>query len=169
MPHAEPTLTPLTPPPTCGLAALLEVPQFVRYTGCIQRDYAAGEVIVRDGDATTSVYLILSGMVRIEGTVRLQSGRQFQAGVTELTTGAILGELALFDREPHSGTVIADTRVRLAIIESAPLLDYLNQHPAVGYQVLKDLLQQMTPRFRKTTARVYRFLAWGLKAYHLDE
>lgn len=167
--YTEPTLTPVTPLPTPGLAALLEVPQFVRHTGCVLRDYAAGEVIVREGDATTSVYLIVTGAVRIEGTVRLQSGRQFQAGVTELATGAIFGELALFDREPHAGTVIADTRIRLAVIESAPLLDYLNQHPAVGYQVLKDLLQQITPRLRKTTARVYRFLAWGLKAYHLDD
>ena len=169
MPHAEPTLTALVTPSNGGLAALLDMPQFLRYTNCVQRDFKAGEVIVREGEATASVYVIVSGAVRIEGTVRLQSGRQFQAGVTELKVGGIFGELSMFDREPNSGTVIADGPVRLAIIESAALLGFLDQNPTLGYAVFKDLLQQMAPRFRKTTARVYRFLAWGLKAYQLDE
>jgi hypothetical protein len=59
--------------------------------------------------------------------------------------------------------------VRVVEVESSPLSLFLDSHRELGYEVYRDLLHQLTPRLRKSNARVYRFLAWGLKAYRLDE
>ena len=152
-----------------GLQGLIQHPEFTALGGWQRRRYAAQDVILREGETSGCVYLVLDGLVRIEGTVRLQSGRQFQAGVTELHAGAVFGELALFDREPHSATVFAASTVELAVINSDLLRRFLDEHREVGYEVYKEFLEQLAPRLRKTTARVYRFLAWGLKAHHLDD
>jgi CRP/FNR family transcriptional regulator, cyclic AMP receptor protein len=131
--------------------------------------FKAGELILREGDSSGHIYVVQSGSVRVEGTVTLQSGRQFQAGVTQVGAGGVFGELALFDRQPHSASVFANGDTTVAAIEGAALLEFLEQHRELGYEVFKDFLAQLAPRLRATSARVYRFLAWGLKAYHLDQ
>ncbi|MGH8595141.1 MAG: Crp/Fnr family transcriptional regulator [Gammaproteobacteria bacterium] len=152
--------------PYSALARACAHPDFAAST---TRTYPAGTTILKEGETSGNIYLVARGKVRVEGTVRLPSGRQFQAGVGDLETGAIFGELALFDREPHSATVIAATSVEIIEINGAALLRFLDRNRDLGYEVLCDLIQQLAPRLRKTTARVYRFLAWGLKAYHLDD
>jgi CRP-like cAMP-binding protein len=151
------------------LARVVAHPEFDA-PACVRlRRFRAGEVIVREGDTNRSVYLVIAGEVGVEGAVRLQNGRQFQAGATKLAHGAVFGEFALFDQEPHNATVTALVAVQVIEVESTPLSTFLDSHRDLGYEVYRDLLHQLTPRLRKSNARVYRFLAWGLKAYRLDE
>jgi len=130
--------------------------------------FAPGECILREGEHTGALYLVRSGQVRVEGTVKLQSGRRFQAGVTTLRDGGVLGELALFDQQPHSASAYAESAALVAVIEGSALLDFLDQHRDLGYQVFHELLTQLAPRLRATSSRVYKFLAWGLNAHQLD-
>lgn len=131
--------------------------------------FADGAQVLAEGDSSGCLYVVSAGGVRIEGTVQLESGRRFQAGVTRLGVGGIFGELSLFDRQPHSASVFADGNTTIVAIDGDLLLDFLDAHPAEGYGVFKEFLVQMAPRLRSTSQRVYRFLAWGLKAYHLDQ
>lgn len=130
--------------------------------------YKAGECIIREGDNSGLLYVIEAGAVRVEGTVRLASGRRFQAGVTKLSEGSVLGELALFDAQPHSASVFADTDTIIAEIDGNALLTFLDENRELGYLVFREFLCQLAPRLRATSARVYKFLAWGLNAYRLD-
>src|SRR5262245_13920533 len=62
----------------------------------------SGEILFRQGDPGDSLYLVVSGRVRI--LVSTSSGER---GVTELGAGEIVGEMGLLCDEPRSATVIA--------------------------------------------------------------
>lgn len=158
----------LEAPITGTFAAVLGHPDFPRDRWQLQ-SYKVGELILREGDQSGHLYLIQRGSARVEGSVKLQSGRQFQAGVTNLSVGAVFGELALFDQQPHSASIFANGDTMIIAIEGVTLLEFLERHRELGYAVFKDFLTQLAPRLRATSARVYKFLAWGLKAYHLDQ
>ncbi len=75
----------------------------------IERVYAAGEPVIRQGDPGTSLFVIMSG--RVEVTVQ-------QAGVAPvrlatLEQGGYFGEMSLMTGEPRSATVTALVEARL--------------------------------------------------------
>jgi small-conductance mechanosensitive channel len=75
----------------------------------IERVYAAGEPVIRQGDPGTSLFVIMSG--RVEVTVR-----QADAAAVCLATlepGYYFGEMSLMTGEPRSATVTALVEARL--------------------------------------------------------
>lgn len=154
--------------PESPLAEVLAHPHFPPQ-GWTRRSLNRGDVLLREGEDTGAVYLVLDGQVRVEGTVRMQSGRQFQAGVAVVGPGSVIGELALFDAQPHSATAVAESDVTVAVLARTTLRTFLDAHPTLGYRVFGEFLAQLAVRLRATNARVYKFLAWGLKAYQLDK
>src|SRR5436305_15037757 len=74
----------------------------------VPRRWAAGEVIFREGDAGDTCYVVQEGCVRV--LRNHTDGRTIT--LAELRSGALFGELAMFDTEHRSATVEAaeDTR-----------------------------------------------------------
>ncbi len=68
----------------------------------------AGEILFRQGDHGTSVYLVVGGQVDVR--VESEGGEHHLATVA---TGAVLGELGLLIDEPRSATVGARGHVEL--------------------------------------------------------
>ncbi|EAQ76247.1 MULTISPECIES: cyclic nucleotide-binding domain-containing protein [unclassified Synechococcus] len=100
---------------------------------------AAGEQLFAKGDLGTSMYVIVSGQVRIH------IGDQT---VVELADGEIVGELAALDPEPRSASVSAIDPTTLYRIEQATLQALMVDHPEIVQAVIKELAQ----RLRDTTA-----------------
>lgn len=69
----------------------------------LMRRYPRNAVLMRKGDAGTSVAVVVSGRVRVGVTAA--DGRDVT--LTVLGPGEVLGELALLDGEPHSADVVA--------------------------------------------------------------
>ena len=67
----------------------------------------AGEVLMRQGEPAVSFAIITSGRVEIR-----QTGPDGQLVVTELSSGTIVGEIALLRDGPRTATVIAKDDVR---------------------------------------------------------
>ncbi len=81
-----------------------------------RRLFAAGEVIVRQGDIGDCAYLILEGSCRVtqqtaEGVVELR----------EMESGAVFGELAVLLEGPRTATVTAQTETAVLVIDRAAL------------------------------------------------
>ena len=72
-----------------------------------EADFAAGDVIIRQGETGDSLYIILEGRVRVTA-----GGRE----VARLCEKECFGEMALLDSEPISATVTAETDVSLLTI-----------------------------------------------------
>ena len=68
----------------------------------VPRRWGAGEVIFREGDAGDTCYVVQDGCVRV--TRNHTDGRTIT--LAELRSGDLFGELAMFDSEQRSATVL---------------------------------------------------------------
>jgi len=129
------------------------------------RHFQAGENILKEGTEGRSLFLIESGHARVMVTLKIE--RRVKPGICDLHSGDLFGELNLFEQNPRSASVIAVSDVQLLEINGEQLSRYLNQHPEVGYPILKNLFQLMVSRLNKANRRIEYLLGWGLKAHDI--
>jgi len=159
------TLGEIKNPAYPALAALLERHDFPEGT-CWQRErYAPNATVITEGGYSSKVYLVLSGELRILGSVALANEYRVKPGIRDVGPGEMFGEFALLDKKPHAATVVAVSETELAAVDCQLLWDYMDANPAIGYQVLKELSASLVARMRKTNAQALNFLAWGLQAH----
>src|SRR5207253_2395090 len=88
-----------------------------------QTESAEGDVIFRQGDEGSSLFIIDDGAVEIaygEGKSRIV--------LATLFAGQYFGELSLFDRAPRSATATATKRSRLIRLDRDDLVDFVNKN-----------------------------------------
>lgn len=105
------------------------------------RSAAAGDVLVRQGETGSTMYVVVDGTVRVEID---------GATVTTLGAGEHFGELSLVDDAPRSATIVADTPVHLLAIERDDLRSFCTQDPPLGTRVLWKLIATLGNRLRHT-------------------
>ncbi len=142
--------------------------------GAHERRYAAGEIIVREGDRTSSMFVIDRGRAAV--TLHGQSGDGRKIAVLE--PGSAFGEISLLTGEPRNATVraLAETVVieigkdTLApVLESSPgLCDALEttmrerqQHRADAVEQIRSEEERREPQL-PLADRIARF--FGLRA-----
>lgn len=151
------------------LFGLLENPEFPEGEYWRRRHVGANTVVFHEGERGREIYLILSGSVRIVGNVDLDEQRRIKPGFSELSQGELFGELAMFDDEPRSASVVTVTDVELAVMDGVALLQFLDAHPQIGYPIVKELISTLVMRLRKANQRIFSLFAWGLKSRGIDE
>jgi hypothetical protein len=93
-----------------------------------RRTVSLGETIFREGTPSDHIYLIESGIVRLE---RHEGGDWIE--VARLGANNILGETALIERRVHSLRAIAETDVTVAVLSNQPFIRALKQlDPAIS-------------------------------------
>ena len=85
----------------------------------------SGEILVRRGDAATSMYFITAGEVEIE----LPSQR------VRLSDGTFFGEIALLHRTKRSGTVTATRKTKLLALDAQDFHALIERVPALAAHV----------------------------------
>jgi CRP-like cAMP-binding protein len=104
------------------------------------RDFAAGEVIFREGDAANEMYVVVAGEVAIgSANVPLET----------VGPGGILGELSLVDGGRRSGSATARSAARLVPVDEKRFAFLVQQTPFFALQVMRILaarLRRQTPR-----------------------
>jgi diguanylate cyclase (GGDEF)-like protein len=107
-----------------------------------QRVYPQGYVVINQGEHGRSVYVVLSGRVRVAESLPDSPVETF---VTEKTQGEVFGELSVLPERTRSMTAIALERTTCLIIPEADFLDVLHSRPetAIGLAraVAKRLLE----------------------------
>lgn len=134
-----------------------------------RQNVPANHTIFSAGDSGQTVYLVVSGTVRVVGNVDLDELKHISPGFSDLGPGEIFGEVALFDGRPRSAAVIAVTDCELAVIEGAALMQYLDSHPDIGYPIFKELIKMLVGRLRITNQRLFSLFAWGLRQHGIDK
>ncbi len=90
--------------------------------------FGAGEWIIRQGDESSAVYVIVDGEV----TVIIDDVDR-----RVLSTGAFFGEIAVLLDEPASASILTRTTVRCLVVPGDEFRPFLIAHPQVMYRVLK--------------------------------
>lgn len=104
-------------------------------------DYRDGEVIFRQGDSGSSLFVIEDGAVDIsygEGKARVV--------LAHLFAGQYFGELSVFDGAPRSATATTTRPSRFVRLDRDDLVDFVNKNPAAALRIIAE----MSERLRQT-------------------
>ena len=110
--------------------------------GAPTRDYKAGDIIFRQGDAADELYIVKSG------TVEIRLGNRLLDTLPELS---IFGEMALIDRSPRSATVVAATDTTIVPVGEKQVLFLVSRTPHFALNVMRILAE----RLRAANTAVY--------------
>ena len=96
--------------------------------------FPAGRVIMKEGDAGVSMYIVISGRVRvsIRGTV-----------VEQVGAGGTFGEMALVDQASRSATAVADRDSQLLTISRSDFLNLVKSKPGFAISLLKTIAHRL--------------------------
>jgi CRP/FNR family transcriptional regulator, cyclic AMP receptor protein len=113
------------------------------------RRYGAGKIVVRQGDTSMALYVVLSGSVRIE--------RENESGTRTRLADSVgrhgfFGEMGLIEDEPRSATVTAFEDTECALLAKWDFQNELRSDPDIALA----LLPVLNARIRDLTARLAR-------------
>lgn len=112
------------------------------------RLFAAGEVLVRQGDLDDTLYLICRGAARVE--VAPAPGAP-PVPVSTLAAGDFFGELALLTGSPRRATVIATADSEAMLVRREAIAPLLGRNPALP-EILSAALEQRLANTRRAIA-----------------
>jgi len=113
-----------------------------RLAALVERRYlAAGEVLVRQGEAADSVFVVVSGKLRASVS---QDGQE--VALDDLGPGRLVGEFALLSDRPRSATVQAVRDSEVLRLSSTAFHQVLRAHPEVGLALSRRLIERVAGR-----------------------
>ncbi|MCL2386259.1 MAG: cyclic nucleotide-binding domain-containing protein [Defluviitaleaceae bacterium] len=102
----------------------------------IAQRYPANTTIITEGeDVPYSLYIILSGKVRVVKNY----GKFDQSVVSVLGSGDFFGEMSLFMQKPRTATVITAEEAIILEIQQSNVYDLIRSNPEMIYNILKTL------------------------------
>lgn len=95
------------------------------------RTVKSGSAVFEAGDPGDGFYALLEGSLRV-----VLRGDESEQVLAILSPGSIFGELALFDGEPRSASVVAAKPSRIAFFDKAAVFRFADDNPAVYRHML---------------------------------
>ncbi|MDQ6607015.1 MAG: Crp/Fnr family transcriptional regulator [Actinomycetota bacterium] len=114
----------------------------------VPRRFGAGEVVFREGDESSTCYVVRSGLAR---AVTEHSDRR-SITLANFGPGDIFGELAMFDNERRSATVETLEDTEAIAILGGDMRRLLREHPDIAVKLVAALGR----RLRETNERLAR-------------
>ncbi|MBF0192619.1 MAG: cyclic nucleotide-binding domain-containing protein [Magnetococcales bacterium] len=112
------------------------------------REFADGEVILREGDVGDCLYVILEG----QAEVVVDDGGEEPLRLAVLEKDGFFGEMSLFSDYPRVATVRALGPVRVMTVDKRGLLRWLGDDPTLSLRILLKMVE----RIRLLVAEVIR-------------
>ncbi|TDQ53807.1 Crp/Fnr family transcriptional regulator [Actinorugispora endophytica] len=97
----------------------------------VRREFAAGQVLLRQGEHSTHVFVLVAGHVKVLS--ESDSGRTILLSVR--SRGDLVGELAGMDSSPRMARVVAIGAIATRVMAFAEFEAFLERHPAAGRTV----------------------------------
>jgi len=119
-------------------------------------DAGPDQIIIDFEDATTEVFFVMQGNVRV--VVRTANGEQTQI-LDDFAAGDLVGEMSAIDNTPRSARVEALVRTRLCIVPAAAFLDLVFTSRSVGLR----LMRLLTARIRGQNRRLLEHTALPIR------
>jgi CRP-like cAMP-binding protein len=113
-----------------------------------RQSYPKGAVLFDKGDAGDSMFIILSGRVRIY-TRDAQNNE-----ITIRYLSEMFGEFAMLDQKPRSAAAVAAEDLEVLVLHRSDFNAFLRERPLVGLSMMRSLVE----RVRYTTTYLQRVL-----------
>ncbi len=115
-----------------------------------EETFAAGEVIIRQGDAADVMYFLKSGQCDI--TLDLQNGKTKR--LSSIAAGTAFGEVALIEHSTRSATVRAYSDVTCGVLSVETFERLSADAPTLHATLLANLARNLTARLRKANGEI---------------
>jgi CRP-like cAMP-binding protein len=103
-----------------------------------EQTYAAGDVVVAQGDPATRLFIIVDGTAAVE--------QQDLGRVGTLGQGEFFGELALIEAHGRTATVRADSDLTCLVIPAWEFKASLEEHPQMAIPMLETIISRLHRR-----------------------
>jgi CRP/FNR family transcriptional regulator, cyclic AMP receptor protein len=101
--------------------------------------YATGEPVLREGETTTFVVLILSGW----SMVSVETERGTRLILALRGKGEVIGDLAAVDQRPRSATVTALGRLETVVVSGQQFRSFIASRPAATSLIMRQLSSRL--------------------------
>ena len=118
--------------------------------GALGKIYHDGEVIIRQGEVGDGLFVIQEGQLEI-----LSENEGNQSRIRVAGKGELIGEMAIFERQPRSATVRALGEARVLTVDRKNFLRRINEDPSLAFR----LVETMSHRVRELSAEIVRLKA----------
>lgn len=145
----------------------------VLLTGGVTRSFPSGDLLLREGDPTNHVFVLVTGWVRVFSTS--MDGREVLLGLRG--PGDVIGDLAALHGWSRTASVRTLHGVTAVQLLSAQFVHSLHTRPRIAVAMLK----QMSTRLRESeitrvdfatldvTKRVARYILWLVEQHGVSE
>jgi CRP/FNR family cyclic AMP-dependent transcriptional regulator len=139
---------------TVSTAVLKAVPLFASFpeeqlrmltTMVSRRSAARGTTIMAGGDATDSLYIVLSGRLK----VMMSDSDGKEVILTILGPGEIFGEMGLIDDEPRSASVVSIEPCELLSLSKRDFKKCMSENHEMSMHVMRGLVKRLREADRK--------------------
>ena len=131
---------------------------------CESQTYQTGDVLLRENEQTTEMYVIARGGVEVIMNPTFVSNDVTEGEMvvlTELRQGQVFGEVALVDQGMRSATIrVSQANTVLLRIARKRLMQLCDTYPELGYKLMKNLAADLAFKIRNTdlTIRQYQLM-----------
>lgn len=110
-----------------------------------RRSAGRGEFIVRAGEATDSLFILLSGRAKVTNSD--EDGREIILAILE--PGEFFGEMGLIDGSPRSANVVAQEHCELLVMSRDDFQRCMQENFQVALKLMRILVQRLREADRK--------------------
>jgi len=130
---------------------LMGTPMLDKLIGMLrERQVKKGEVVVREGDTGTSMYIVRSGT--LYATRRCEDGSDVR--MLLFRPGDFVGVTTLIEMEPRPFTIVAEKDATLLELDGKDLYQLYKQDLKAYVLVLQNINRELVRRLRKAGARI---------------
>lgn len=108
----------------------------------MERNYSKGDIIFREGEPSSSAFMIVKGQVGLFKK-KLVGSKFKMIPLETLSSGDIIGEMGIFDHSARSSTARALGPVKLNVIKQDSFREALKDKPEVALDVINNLAERL--------------------------
>lgn len=105
-----------------------------------ERSFAPGDLLMREGEASASLFYVISGRVAVE---RSSSELTNPVRLAEVGDGQLLGEMGVLDGRPRSASARAVEPTRVIEVAAHSALETLARTPELSLRVMRLLAERL--------------------------
>jgi CRP-like cAMP-binding protein len=115
---------------------------------------AKGDLIIKKGDLSDAMFLVVSGQVRARLRV---GGHDTSLGTME--PGELFGEVAMLSQTARSADVVAEVPTRLLQLTSEGFQELMSEHPKLAARMLYNISRLLATRLSQRNQELQKDLA----------
>lgn len=120
------------------------------YKHAVERRYEKGALILKEGEVAESLYVILSGTVKVFSLDVRDAQREII--YKTLTIGDFFGEIPMFDQAPRSASVAALDTCTVQVLSYPAFEKVLAESPDIAYRMMEKMTKRLRDADRKIGA-----------------